>query len=120
MQWYETQCMRVLRYSLLQWLSHLAPIGISSQRFSPFLALFGDCLTKNNFLLKIYPATKSIAPKSAGASYPGFFDTGQYTHCCNKRPLYRSIQVVMWIVESRDVVPGRCLHASHKIVPHLA
>src|SRR5215471_12490721 len=108
MQWYETQCMRVLRYSLLQWLSHLAPIGVSSQPFSPFLALFGDCLTKNNFLLKIYSATRSIAPKSAGASYPRFFDPGQDTHCGNKRPLYRSLQVVMWIVES------------HKVVPHVA
>src|SRR6516165_6972996 len=112
MQWYETQCMRVLRSSLLQWLSHLAPIGVSSQLFSPFLALFGGCLTKNNFLLKISPATRSIAPKFAGASYPGFFDTGQYTHCCNKRPLYRSLQVVMWILRYRA-----CLVAERSLLP---
>ena len=74
MPWYETPCIRVLQSSLWPWLSRLAPIGISSQPFLSPLALFGDCLTKKPFLLKISPATRSIAPKSAGASSRGFFD----------------------------------------------
>src|SRR5215470_2751211 len=112
MPWYETQCMRVLRSSLWPWLSHLAPIGISSQPFSPFLALFGDCLTKKLFLLKISPATRSIAPKSAGASYPGFFDPGQDQRCCTKRPLSRSLQGVKGRVRERA-----CLGAERSLLP---
>src|SRR5215469_661095 len=79
MPWYETPCIRVLQSSLWPWLSRLAPIGISSQPFLSPLALFGDCLTKKPFLLKISPATRSIAPKSAGASSLGFFDPGAET-----------------------------------------